>query len=137
MRARLVTLGLALIVLLGGASVAAAQDRIIVLGSDTQEGGLLRAIVLFWLPVPTGKELPRPGAESSYAGATVAEKEEIRAGRIVEEVRTFLLPTTMTPANMQAFLQAAWTARKDHLDGQPARGEHYGFAFDGASWRRR
>jgi hypothetical protein len=38
---------------------------------------------------------------------------------------------------MQGLLQQSWTSRKAHLDTQPAKGEHYGYAYDGTAWRRR
>ena len=125
-------IALLLVLLLAAPSLAAPQ--IIILGIDAQEGGGIRVTAVFWFPVPVGEELPNAGAGSSFVGATTAQLDEIRAGRVREEVKSYAFPSSLTLAQVQSFLQAAWTDRQAYLAGKPASGKFYGFSWDGTAW---
>ncbi len=128
---------LVLLTMLVLAPAAHAADRIIVLGVDTSEGGWIKVTVVFWFPVAAGEELPLPGVTSGFRGASAAELTALQTGAMAEEVHTVKLANTLTPAQIQGSLSAAWDARKAYRDGQMAAGEHYGATMnDLGTWRK-
>lgn len=108
--------------------------QIIVQSVSPQVGGETMVNVVFWFPVASGKEYPRPNAGSVYPGAQAAEITAIQAGSVIEESRSYIIPSNYTKAQAEAFLLAAFNSRQTYLGTRPAVGEFYGVSYDGSAW---
>jgi hypothetical protein len=92
----------------------------------------------FWFPVPTGDEIPKPGATSAWRGASAGEITSLSDGEVIEEVYHVKLPDGYSPAEFKAFAIAMFDARQGAFDttnlaiGYP--GKSYGTYYDGTSW---
>lgn len=131
------SLALALLLVLVLASWARAADRLIILREDARRTpGFVYVEAAFWFPVPAGKELPRPGTTSAYAGASAAELTALQNGTVEEEVYTFILANSLTLAQKQGSLSAAWDSRNTFRGTQISTGENYSATMDDTgAWR--
>lgn len=106
--------------------------QIIALDQTIGDAGFFNLRVVFWIPVPTNKEVPIPGLNASiYVGATAQEVSDIAAGRVLEVGRSFTFANGTNLAAMKAVLQAAYSAIVATI---PTKGQYYGSFFDGTNW---
>jgi len=108
--------------------------QIIVLGVTSNIGGEYSVNVAFWYPVASGEEFPLPGRSSEYKGATLDELTALRVGSVIEEVRGYIVPSSYTVAQVQAFLLTIYQAKVAYINTKPAVGNFYGYNFDGSAW---
>lgn len=87
-----------------------------------------------WFYPPVANQVPKPGASSSWRGASATDTTNIQSGAIVEEVRTTTFNNNMTLAAFKTYLQNVYTARANTLNSQPNPNSYYGQFFDGAIW---
>lgn len=107
--------------------------EIVVLSTSNVTGGELAVTVGFWYPVPNGKELAVTRS-SVFDRATVDENTALQAGRIIEDVRGYAVPSTYTNNQIQSFLQAMYAARLAYFNSQVPTGQYHGAAWNGAAW---
>jgi hypothetical protein len=94
-------------------------------------GGIISQSVVFWYPVPAGKEVPKDLAGSAFKGATQTEIDALKAGTVIEEVETIRVPKSFSAAQIKGVLVAWWTDRKAFLDTNPPEGQYYATFYDG------
>jgi hypothetical protein len=103
--------------------------RIIVLDQPNDDPSRFR--VLYWLNVTAGREVfyAKAGAVSMWAGASAGENSAIAAGTISEQEDAYSRPDGAGLAQVQADLEANWTARQAQLDAYNPW-NRYGSFFD-------
>ena len=105
-----------------------AKD-IIILDVNAGDGGFNTVKCCFWIPNPN--PVPRPaGVTSAYANADASEVAAIQAGSVIEEVRSFSFPNTLSQAQVEANLLAMYNARKTWYAAQVPPGKFYGIYHD-------
>ena len=110
--------------------------EIIILDVNRGPGGDLDLRSIFWFPVVTGREVPRPAAASAYTGATAAEIALIQSGAVIEEVLEFQVPQGTTPAQVKAELESRYATRAANLAALPNPNQYYGIYWDGTNWSK-
>lgn len=111
--------------------------EVIVLETNQNDGGFITIRAVFWIPVTSGQEQPIQSlAASAWSGASAAEIGALQQGTVLEEVRTFVFPSTMATADVQKLLQTGWNSRAAYLATVPPKGQYYGVYFDSvAGWK--
>lgn len=109
--------------------------QIVILDTNPADGGSIAVRCAMWFPVTAGKEWPLgSGSGSFWQGASAAEVQAIQLGQVVEEVKQFSFPSTMTTANVKAFIVNTYNTRNAFLAAQPFKGQFYGVYFENSSW---
>lgn len=106
--------------------------KIIVLDTNSADGGTLNIRCAFWFPLSNPIVQPA-GVDSAWPGRSQAEVDALRAGSVKEEVRHIGFPVGTSTAVMKAALEAQWTARAAFLATQPSPGQFFGVFFDSAT----
>lgn len=108
--------------------------EVIVISTNTGTSGELGVQCAFWYPVPTGKELAVPGRSSAFDRATADETAALQAGRIIEEGRSYQVPNSYTNLQIEAYLQAMYTAHLAYVNSQIPTGQYHGAFWNGSAW---
>lgn len=111
--------------------------EVIVLETNTGDGGFLILRTAFWLAVAPGQEVPLSAlgpTPTVWKGASPEEIAAIQAGQIVEEVRTFIFGQSLGIDDIHKLIQIAYADRVEYLAALPPKGQYYGSYFDGAQW---
>lgn len=109
-------------------------NQVTVLSVTSAIGGEFNVSVVFWYPVTAGQECPNPGATSAYKNAPGAVLTALQAGQLIEESRSYIVPSSYSIAQVEAFLLAMYQAKATYIGTKPAVGQFYGFNYDGTSW---
>jgi hypothetical protein len=105
--------------------------KLIVLETNTNDGGQFTVRVAFWFPIIASKRVPIPAlTKSSWTGANATEVQALADGSYIEEVKQYSFAASETTANIKIFLAKAWTDRKAYLDTLPYIGQYYGVYLD-------
>lgn len=105
--------------------------QIVILETNTDNGGAFSVRLVFWFPIVAGKQVPIPAlTKSLWTGASAAEITALQNGSVVEELRNFSFAKTETTANIKLFLAKAYADRKTYLDSLPFVGQFYGIYLD-------
>lgn len=108
--------------------------QIITLETNFSKGGVVRISAAFWLPVPSGQEVPIPSlAASQWKNASAEDLAALQVGSVLEEVEQFNFPVTYGTDDRRKFLQTYYEARAAALAEAPAKGKFYGEFFDSAA----
>ncbi len=105
--------------------------------TNPSNGGMLSIRCAFWFAVTPGQEIALPNFTSAVKGTfapNAQEATDLQDGKVVEEVRDFVLPKTYTNNQVKAMLIASYNDRKAYRDSLPARGSRYGISWDGTAW---
>lgn len=112
-----------------------AAKTIIVLETNTNDGGQVTLRTAMWFPITPGKEVPRPDIlKSQWSGASGPEVASLQSGSVLEEVRVMSFPKSFTTAQIKASLVAAYSDRLAYLASLPFVGQYYGLFYDGSVW---
>jgi hypothetical protein len=115
------------------------SKQVMALALSQPQGGFQAYTYILWFPVPVGKELPQPQFRSAWPDINSKDPALVTAlqqGTMIEEVYGTTLPASLTSAQLQVVLQAAWSSRSAYLAGVPPAGSYYGFFFDGTTWTK-
>jgi len=117
--------------------------QITILDASPSDGGRVNVRSVFWLPVPSGFEVPRPNAQSVIptaatlpGGVTPDDVAALQKGVVVEEVRGETFPTTYSAEQVKDFLVAEYQARSDFFASIPFKGQLFGVAYVDGSWTK-
>lgn len=101
---------------------------------DTAENITLR--VAFWFPVNAGSEVPVPPEQpaTKVPDATAPEIEALRAGSIIEDVQTVVLPQDSTKAQVKAGLVNAYTTRATQRAQRMSLAQFIGTSYENGTW---
>lgn len=118
--------------------VVSAQRSVTLGATDGIERIII--VVVFWFAVTAGKEVPLIASQrvTLYEGGTEAEKEELRAGRVIEEPYRRSFNEGVTQAEIRQALLAAYAARES-IHAEPTRlnlAMFIGASFEDGTWRR-
>jgi hypothetical protein len=109
--------------------------QIIVLDTLGNDGGTLAVTAVFWFPVTSGQESPKPTlTASAWTGASAPEITALQLGTVIEEVQQYRFPNSYTLNQIKTELVSLYAARKVYLDALPFKGQYYGRSYDGTSW---
>lgn len=111
--------------------------QITILETNPAAGGQIAVRCALWFPVTAGQEVPRPGLVSACKGTAVPvmqEQNDLEAGKVVEEVQTYLFPDNTSTTAVKANLVAFYQRRAAYLATLPFQGKFYGVVFDGTTW---
>lgn len=114
-----------------------ANKEIMALSIGQPQGGFQSISFVMWFPVAAGNAMPQPNFKSAWPDISTKDPallSALQAGTIIEEATATVLPASLTSAQLQVILQAAWTSRNSYLAGVPPQGQYYGFYFDGTTW---
>jgi len=117
---------------------ASTVPRVAVLTVSAPSQAIQSVRYILWLF--TTNPVPKSGATSAWiatnksAGATTAQNNALAAGSFIEVGATENFPATMTTAQIQTFLQAAWTTQQQALANNTQPGAFYGSVWDGLAW---
>lgn len=89
---------------------------------------------LFWYPVASGREVPKPDFISESREATAAEIAALRIGTVVEEKLYREFPTGTGLQAIQNQLEALYADKKTEFDNLPDPNAFYGRSWDGTTW---
>lgn len=111
------------------------MKQVIILETNPSEGGLISIRTAFWLPVPSGQEVPIPAlAQAAWKNATDEELAALQKGEIIEEVRTFVFPVSLGVGDVQKILMIAYSDRAEYLASVPNKGQYYGAFLQDGTW---
>lgn len=108
--------------------------QIIVLERTPSSFGSINVSAVFWIPVTTGQEAPRPGFVSVVRGTDQPDATELTAlqtGTVFELVTSWQLPTSYTLNQSRTFLEVAYAAA---VAAFIPPGQFYGMKWDGSAW---
>lgn len=108
--------------------------QIIALEKNLDQVGFVNIRVAFWLPVASGREVPRPGASSAYRSISTAELDALKAGTIIEEVYLENYPPAMSTTAIKADLLSRYGIRATAILNLPDPNQYYGIFYDGSVW---
>ncbi len=108
--------------------------QIIILDTQSVDGGGTQVNAAFWYTVAVGAEIPVTNAVSKLRTATTAEIAELQAGRVVEEFFSHRAPAGATATQVKAQLIAVYNNRKAIFDGRPNPNQFFGTSWDGTAW---
>jgi len=109
------------------------SKQVIITSVRQDIAGLYSVNAIFWLTVAVGQALPKPGLSSLWAQASAAENAEIQSGVTIEEVYNFLLPATLSKAQIESQLGLIFAARQAGFSTSPKPGQYYGTFLDSIS----
>lgn len=113
------------------------MTEIVLLEISGSEGGLVNIRAVFWLPVTTGQEVALPNfLASAWKDATPDDIAALKAGTIIEEVRSFTFGQSLDEDTIEKMIQIAYSDRLAFLNALPARGKFYGKVFNGSGWSK-
>lgn len=121
------------------AGTVTATKQIIGLWYDpTQAIGKAFMSVAMWFPVVAGNEIPASGSSSGFKRATADENAAIAAGRIVEVLDSYPVPSTYSGTEIEVYLERMYAAILTARNAQAPIGQYYGFNTNdnGVSWPR-
>ena len=100
-----------------------------------QVGGPADFRVAFWLDVPAARQpfYVNANATSEVIGASVAELDAIRTGKVVEAVQQILRPNDVGIGALRTLLQAEHARLQNNLTTVNPWAR-YGTSWDGATW---
>jgi hypothetical protein len=94
-------------------------------------GGDVDVTWLFWLPVPAGQQIPLTlTTVSAWTGATAVDNTAIQNGTVIEEVHEAQFPVSMTKAQIQAAIVAAYNTRTAQFAARQNPNQYFGIFFD-------
>jgi hypothetical protein len=102
--------------------------QVIVLTVSQQDAFTLVVNYLLWLT--TTSPVPKPNFNSVWTGPSSAETAALQAGTTVEFQKTRNFPPTATKSQIEALLQADFTAAQTALTAAIPSGQFYGVFFD-------
>lgn len=107
--------------------------RVIVL--DRNDGSPVSFRVAYWFPVAAARQsyYARAGAKSAWKDATQAENDAIAAGQVFEVVEPHEIPAGANLAQIEAELEAIWTAKNTAFANSNVP-NRYGSFWDGVDW---
>lgn len=108
--------------------------QIIVLERQPNGFGAVNVSAVFWIPVTSGQEAPRPGFISAVRGTDQPDAGELAAlqtGAVFEVVTGWQLPSSYNMAASRTFLEVAYAAA---VSAFVAPGQFYGMRWDGSTW---
>jgi membrane-associated protease RseP (regulator of RpoE activity) len=103
--------------------------QVIILRSFKGPGGDLGLTYLFWLTVPSGREVPTDNI-SRWKEASPAENQAIKDGTIIEEYYDTQVPAGTTKAAVQTRLSTAFTVRQTEITNRQNPNQFYGIFLD-------
>ena len=109
--------------------------QIVIIETNTADGGSNTVRAVFWFAVPVARRVPRPDiTASAYKDATAAEMTALQDGSVLEEVKLQGFPASQTGATIKATLVQQYTDRATYLATLPFKLQFYGVFYDGAVW---
>lgn len=107
--------------------------RVIVLDQPSDDSSAYRFAL--WADVPAARQTfyANPKATSGWTGATAADITALQNGSVVEYVSTQKIPTGATLAQVEGWLQTAWTDFQAKITNYNPW-IHYGSTWDGTTW---
>lgn len=111
-----------------------AAKEIILLTQTAGPRGDQNITAVFWFPVPTGNQIPIPGTQSAWRGASNAENLAIQGGTILEVPFSTQYPASWTTAQIESALQIAYAAQQTIINTSLNPNLYYGQYWDGTTW---
>jgi hypothetical protein len=112
-----------------------AVNLIVILESNSRDGGALSLDTLFRFLVPVNQRVARPDIVGSVCRvATAEENAAVQSGEYIEERTQQRFPIGTPVATIKSFLESAWTSRKAYLDSLPNQNQYYGVGWNGTAW---
>ena len=110
------------------------MKRVIILEKLTDQNGVGFRFVL-WAAVPALRQVfyVNPDAKSAYVDVTPEELDALRTGQVVEKVDSFALAAGSTIQQVEAALEASWTAFQAAINSA-TDWQRYGTCWDGTAW---
>jgi hypothetical protein len=105
--------------------------EVIVLTVSQTDSLTLAVNYLLWLT--TTSPIPKPNFNSVWTGPSAAETAALQAGTTIELQRTRNFPPTATKAQIEALLQADYTAAQAAQNAATPSGAYYGIYYDSVS----
>lgn len=107
--------------------------NVIILDQPTGDSNLYRYAM--WADVPAARQsfYANAAAKSQWLGATTTDNQNLQSGAMVEQVVTQRVPPGSTIAQIEGFLQTAWTNFQAQINAANPW-IHYGSTWDGTTW---
>lgn len=121
-----------------GGTVTATKQVVGLWYDPTQQLGKAFMTAIMWFPVAAGNEIPASGASSSFKRATSDENSAIAAGRLVEFIDSYPVPSTYSGTDITVYLERMYASILAARNAQAPVGQYYGFYTNdnGATWPR-
>lgn len=90
---------------------------------------------VFWIPVPSGREMlySDPNKTSAYRGISSGEMSELKDGKVVEIYNSNSFDASMTVSQIGQVLVDQWNEARAGVTGVNTLG-YYGTNWNGTSW---
>lgn len=103
---------------------------------DASPGDASHTLVRYvmWFPIAPASQVPIAGAQSAWRGASAQDNKDLQTGAMIEELRSVNFLKSVTPAEMQAYVQTVYNQRLTERAALQNPNTFYGAFFDGSTW---
>jgi|SRR5215469_16247050 len=107
--------------------------RVVILDQTLDDANTYR--FMMWADVPAARQqyYANANAKSAWNGATAADNTNLQTGSVVEQVTVQRIPGGSSLAQIENFLQNAWTNFQNNVNNNNPW-LRYGSTWDGTTW---